>query len=404
MNAPARISEDARARRSAQPAAEERDAGGARRPVTRSGHVLEIQRAVGNQVTREILGAQGASAIQAKAAGPAAAGGGRGGGGNLTGIPSPVRSKMEAALGADFSGVRVHPRSSRAAALGALAYTQGSEIHVAPGQWAPETTRGQELLGHELAHVVQQREGRVKAAAQYKGVALNDDRALEAEADRAGARAARASIGGHPVRATPSSNGAPVVQRKALVNAAHMDPAGDWVSTVDGAGRVTKVVAKDLSLAPGQKFPGSGHNSPTPSGSPKSWKWLVANQLVHGSGPPGYVRMHLLNGRMGGPGKDAANLAPGTGSLNTNHSKNCEEEMIAWMNRGGEIDEYEVEVSYNRRSTSLKTASGQNAWMDTIEEIQAQFKYTDNTNTQHTEVFEAEEDTGLDRWPNWQGH
>ncbi|KYF99407.1 hypothetical protein BE20_31530 [Sorangium cellulosum] len=73
---------------------------------------------------------------------------------NLTGIPSPVKAKMEAAFGTDFSGVRVHPSSSRAVALGALAYTQGSEIHVAPGQWAPETTRGQELLGHELAHVV----------------------------------------------------------------------------------------------------------------------------------------------------------------------------------------------------------------------------------------------------------
>src|SRR6185503_13474305 len=86
---------------------------------------------------------------------------------NPTGMPAPVRAKMEAAFGADFSGVRVRPGSARAAALGAAAYTQGSEIHVAPGQWAPETTRGQEILGHELAHVVQQREGRVQATAQY---------------------------------------------------------------------------------------------------------------------------------------------------------------------------------------------------------------------------------------------
>jgi len=199
MNVPARVSTHARAGRSARPAERKGETGGGRRPVAWSGRVLKLQQAVGNQATREILGAQDASAIQAKAAGPvAAAGGGQGGGGNLTGIPSPVRSKMEAAFGADFSGVRMHPRSSRAAALGALAYTQGSEIHVAPGQWAPETMRGQELLGHELAHVVQQRQGRVRATAQYKGVALNDDRALEAEADRAGARAARASISGHP--------------------------------------------------------------------------------------------------------------------------------------------------------------------------------------------------------------
>ncbi|WP_437805279.1 eCIS core domain-containing protein [Sorangium sp. So ce1078] len=138
----------------------------------------------------------GAELFAGAAAGPSV----RGGSGpdravNLTGIPSPVKAKMEAAFGTDFSGVRVHPSSSRAAALGALAYTQGSEIHVAPGQWAPETTRGQELLGHELAHVVQQRAGRVRATAQYKGVELNDAPALEAEADAMGARAAHTSAG-----------------------------------------------------------------------------------------------------------------------------------------------------------------------------------------------------------------
>ncbi|APR88494.1 hypothetical protein A7982_13843 [Minicystis rosea] len=98
---------------------------------------------------------------------------------------------MEAAFGADFSGVRVHSSSTHATALGALAYTQGNEIHVAPGQWAPETRQGQELLGHELAHVIQQREGRVQATAQYKDVALNDEAGLEAEADALGARAAQ---------------------------------------------------------------------------------------------------------------------------------------------------------------------------------------------------------------------
>ncbi|WP_437664810.1 eCIS core domain-containing protein [Sorangium sp. So ce1182] len=147
--------------------------------------------------TRATLeGAFGADVFAAAANRPGVgAGSGPGRGGNLTGIPSPVRAKMEAAFGADFSGVRVHPSSPRATALGALAYTQGSEIHFAPGQWAPETTRGQELLGHELCHLEQKREGRVQATAQYKGVALNDSSALEAEADAMGARAAHRSAG-----------------------------------------------------------------------------------------------------------------------------------------------------------------------------------------------------------------
>jgi hypothetical protein len=182
------------------------------------------ERAVGNCATQEILGAPGGSAIQAKAAGPGVeAGSGPDRGVHPTEMPSPVSAKMEAALGADFSGVRVHPSSSSATALGALAYTQGSEIHFAPGQWAPETTRGQELLGHELWHVVQQREGRVQATAQYKGVGLNDDAGLEAEADAMGARAARATAavppssaaGPAPVqRASGSQALAPVQQKR----------------------------------------------------------------------------------------------------------------------------------------------------------------------------------------------
>jgi len=50
--------------------------------------------------------------------------------------------------------------------LGAQAYTQGTDIHFAPGQYQPSSQGGQELLGHELAHVVQQADGRVKATTQ----------------------------------------------------------------------------------------------------------------------------------------------------------------------------------------------------------------------------------------------
>jgi Domain of unknown function (DUF4157) len=132
---------------------------------------------------------------------------------DATGIPAPVRAKMEGALGADLSDVRVHPGSARAVELGALAFTQGSNIHVAPGQWAPETTKGQQLLGHELGHVLQQRTGRVKATAQHKGVGLNDEPALEAEADALGAKAARGETVGS-LGSAPSSVGGAPAQRK----------------------------------------------------------------------------------------------------------------------------------------------------------------------------------------------
>ncbi|MBV8398863.1 MAG: DUF4157 domain-containing protein, partial [Acetobacteraceae bacterium] len=60
-----------------------------------------------------------------------------------------IRRKMESALGADFSGVLVHvgPHADR---LGATAFAVGTNIYFAPGQFQPDTIRGQQLLGHEL--------------------------------------------------------------------------------------------------------------------------------------------------------------------------------------------------------------------------------------------------------------
>lgn len=142
-----------------------------------------------------------------------------GGGGRA--LPEPVQAKMERSFGADFSAVRVH-EGNHASEVGALAYAQGTDIHFAPGQYQPGTTHGQELLGHELAHVIQQSQGRVQATEQMKGMAVNGDPALEREADIMGARAARgepammgagASTAGAPAPIQRSTR--PVVQRVA---------------------------------------------------------------------------------------------------------------------------------------------------------------------------------------------
>jgi hypothetical protein len=126
-----------------------------------------------------------------------------------------VRAKMEGAFGADFSAVRVH-EGAHASAMGALGYTQGTDIHFAPGQYQPETQSGQELLGHELAHVVQQSQGRVQVTTQAKGVDVNDDSSLEREADDMGARAARGEAASAATAAAPINAGATVVQHKVI--------------------------------------------------------------------------------------------------------------------------------------------------------------------------------------------
>jgi GNAT superfamily N-acetyltransferase len=114
-------------------------------------------------------------------------------------LPDVLRGRMEAALGADFSAVRVHvgPQAER---IGAIAFTLGSDIYFAPGRFQPDTAPGQQLLGHELAHVVQQRQGRVRNP-MGSGVAVVQDRALEAEADRLGQRAATSP----PIQAKPAA-------------------------------------------------------------------------------------------------------------------------------------------------------------------------------------------------------
>ncbi|MGQ9371247.1 eCIS core domain-containing protein [Azospirillum sp. ST 5-10] len=103
-------------------------------------------------------------------------------------LPDGVRQKMESFFKADFSDVRVHV-GAQAPAIGALAFTLGTNLYFAPGQYNPDTPHGQQLLGHELTHVLQQRAGRVRNPFG-SGIAVVQDPSLEAEADRMGMRAA----------------------------------------------------------------------------------------------------------------------------------------------------------------------------------------------------------------------
>jgi hypothetical protein len=70
------------------------------------------------------------------------------------------RSYFEPRFGRSLDDVRIHRggRANAAAqAIGARAYTLGSDIAFAESEYAPQTRNGRELLAHELAHVVQQR-------------------------------------------------------------------------------------------------------------------------------------------------------------------------------------------------------------------------------------------------------
>ena len=133
------------------------------------GYLLQLQRSHGNHYVQRLI-----------EPGRSAPG---------TGIPAGIRAALERRSGVDLSGVTVHYSSPWPARLGALASTQGSEIHLGPGQ--------EKHIAHEAWHVVQQRQGRVRATRTAAGVPLNVDAGLEREADSA----ERASLGAWPAPA-----------------------------------------------------------------------------------------------------------------------------------------------------------------------------------------------------------
>ncbi|HBL14860.1 MAG TPA: hypothetical protein DD379_26415, partial [Cyanobacteria bacterium UBA11162] len=74
-------------------------------------------------------------------------------------IADNIREPMEQAMGADFSGVKVHTDGQSHQlnqSIQARAFTTGQDIFFRQGEYDPGSRGGQELLAHELTHVVQQ--------------------------------------------------------------------------------------------------------------------------------------------------------------------------------------------------------------------------------------------------------
>ncbi|MDH6098445.1 DUF4157 domain-containing protein, partial [Anabaenopsis sp. FSS-46] len=74
-------------------------------------------------------------------------------------ISEDIREPLEHSFGVDFSGVRVHtddPSDELNRSLQSVAFTTGKDIFFKRGAYQPKSRPGQELLAHELTHVVQQ--------------------------------------------------------------------------------------------------------------------------------------------------------------------------------------------------------------------------------------------------------
>lgn len=123
----------------------------------------------------------------------------RGGGQTLD---TTIQQKMGEAMGSDFSGVRVHTGSESHQLneqLGAKAFTTGKDVFFRDGEYNPNSGRGQELIAHELTHVVQQGSGAVPSGGKMAVNAPGDQ--FEQEADSV-------------AKSVTNSAGAPAVQRQ----------------------------------------------------------------------------------------------------------------------------------------------------------------------------------------------
>ena len=129
-------------------------------PLTNPAQLIQLQGLIGNQAVGRL--------IMRKA--------------NNTGLPDNLKSGVESLSGVSMDDVKVHYNSDKPAQLQALAYAQGTDIHVGPGQ--------ERHLPHEAWHVVQQKQGRVQPTVQMAGTHTNTDKSLDAEADTMGAKAA----------------------------------------------------------------------------------------------------------------------------------------------------------------------------------------------------------------------
>ncbi len=128
--------------------------------------VLRLQRAAGNAgVAAALVGEQEQESPVKEVIG-------RGAGQPLE---APVRQRMEASFGADFSDVRVHAGGTAAAsarAVDAHAYTVGNEIVLGDGH-TPGSPAHERTLAHELTHVVQQRSGPVDGTPTGNGISIS---------------------------------------------------------------------------------------------------------------------------------------------------------------------------------------------------------------------------------------
>jgi hypothetical protein len=252
---------------------------------------------------------------------------------NHTGLPDNLKSGIESLSGMSMDNVRVHYNSAQPAQLNALAYAQGTDIHVAPGQ--------EQHLPHEAWHVVQQAQGRVRPTMQMKdGMSVNDDAGLEREADVMGAKAIQYAG----------------VLTKTIKEGGYAQPKVDTVQnkTMQFLRMVTHPEVNFNFDGAGTKINPPGGGATNPIGR-SAWPNLMitANLITHANNTAIYQSGHQIAHRFGGA-DDGDNVAAWPDNQEASHS--LEENRIDQgpaLNRVNEHGKLKVTTGFYDANTVL---------------------------------------------------
>ncbi len=180
------------------------------------------------------------------------------------GMPKVLVQGFLNSTGHDLSHVKVRYNSEKPKQVQALAYAQGDEIHLGPGQ--------EGHLPHEAGHIVQQMEGKVEATKHVAGQPVNADPALETAASQLGAAAlAAAKAPRQPAaNAIAKRNVARVIQREPIRRQA--GTAQQFIevfnNTPSGMGRTTGDAAHRAMLRLGETSFDWSQMRPLPTTTP----------------------------------------------------------------------------------------------------------------------------------------
>ena len=209
-------------------------------------------------------------------------------------LPTSSRADLQARLGHDLGDVRVHTDAAAAAAankLHARAFTIGHDVYFGAGQYAHGTSASNQLLIHELTHVVQQSGAaatdRGPAITHYTGPAIHRDATDDADTNPL------TTTMGRLVKDAVTANAAGVVadvsQLAVMAQQLGSILAGVPFPVTDPAGGPSSVTAQFFPGRTSRKalIVGGVHNRTEPQGSDVVGKLalLLARRIAAGKPP-----------------------------------------------------------------------------------------------------------------------